>query len=483
MLYNKKNGKVSSNEEVVQPEVKPNDVFKDESVTREAVSNKSNNSFLGAGGVNNFLNGRRSNFLNNSNKNEAISNLTNAMIKSFPEDPQDRYKLHIFSRDRFTGLGYSAVVVSGKDMKQNTVCYFTFILEETGRPCQTIKDINMEISAAKMKRGAVPAIYTTGDAINSILINIIEDTISSEYNGATLYGIDGMVVDAIGDQENARLLGEKLALISSNACSLFLDDFLGRVTNKANLAAISNNRDIRLKYEHDFVKRDIIGLNDTVNRADFTISLIASANEIQNGGPHGQGDQQSLASACGYVDAMPTLKQNGALALAPVLNITSMDAAGHNLPGMMLSIMTALVMSRTDLMLTALLPDDAAPLNQNGGLNLLTALGNGMEPGSPVIIDLLDKTLNGNDVNELIKRIFSLPFMFATDIECFGALSHAQSAFTVASAPGNSGMANGKVQAAKDIIKVCNELTNGSFPLNFDTDRIFAGTGVVIPLG
>lgn len=383
-------------------------------------------------------------------------------------------------------LSYSCVFVSMK--LNNEISYYIILLEKTGRAPLEAQSMMAELNNAQRQPGSFPSIYTTDDAINTILHNEIIAALQDNYGNMKIKSADGIVLPA--EHDNIEDLAPMLAKLAYDACILTLNiGSNGAVDDLDMVVAIDkfksqNNKKIR--YE-SIMSRQI--RNNALNkpvRSDWTIDLTLVDTSAYAQSLNMENTKSVITRTSGFVDALPEeviLPQAPgvynnqiikSIQCRPHIIVTSNSAESPTIGYMLLGLISSLVMTKREMWLGALRPTD--PKNHVGALNVITKI----DDGEGAKLDLTNKKYSMEEVYAVISRMFPLEPVISVDIESFGPQSFYMSALTAASQSSNI---LARENASKMIIQTAHHLTHGLFPIDFNPNEIFAHDSILVPMG
>lgn len=378
-------------------------------------------------------------------------------------------------------LAYSCIVVSLA--KDSDINYFTIMLENTGRAPMTAQDVMTEVNIAAKANAQRPTIYTTDDAIDSVLHQVIQSVLQAEYGANyTFRSVEGLVFrNEVQDPQN---LYPQLAAIAYNAC--VVESELETGERKDLNIENANNRSHGKSLRIDSFMSKAIANNEVGSpvRSDFKIELNMVDNTQNITSLNLQNSMVPLTKTAGFVDAIPEMVQVGAVNNAPVNGIrlrphivlTDFNLKVPTVGYSMLAITSALVMTNKNMWVSSLLPKDSKNV---GALNLLTNIeGNQNSIGDR--IDFSKKSYKPEDVYQGIQTMFSLDPVVSVDVDSFGPQTFFTSILSTIAQPSASVE---KQAASQHLIDTLVWLTSGRFPRDFNPAEIFVGSGVVLPSG
>lgn len=408
------------------------------------------------------------------NKNQTITNKPKVTILD----------KEVITTNSGVKLAYSAIVVSLA--KDNAVNYYTILLENTGRAPLTAQDIMSEVNmAAKTNQGRA-SIYTTDDAIDTILHQVIQSVLVNDYgNNYQFRSVEGMVFR--NDIQDIQTLYPRLAAIAYNAC--IVEAMLSGSDVKDINIETANHKSHGKSLRIDSVMGKGISLNEIGSpvRTDFKIDLNIMDNNQSVTSLNLQNSKIPLTKTGGFVDAIPELtmlpNMSGmttnpmqALRLRPHIILTDFNVAIPTIGYSMLALVSALVMTNKNMWVSALLPKDSKNI---GALNVMTNIeGNANSIGEK--IDFSKKTYKPEDVYQGIRTMFSLDPVVSVDVDSFGPQTFFTSILSTIAQPSNS---DEKLAASSHFIETLSWLTSGRFPRDFNPAEIFVSSGVVLPSG
>ena len=419
---------------------------------------------------------------------EYVNKLSQAIVEVYKQIPvSERPKVSILDKTVIGNLGYSSIVMHHKTTS-GVINYFIALLEGTGDLPKTAEQIIAEVSAASKQTGQIPYVFTTSDAIDSILHEEVLRALHIEYSANDEFkSVDAVVVPATQhDNENIAI---NIAAIGFNAVTIdgLLSD--GKVADFNITLAKRKSPNTMLRFDSNMFKQTVTNEVDAPVRADWQIELnaISANNNIIS--PNMRDGKIKLTHVAGFTDAipeeiavptMPGMPVTTQLRLHPHHIVTSNGVQTPTPAMMLLGVVSSLVMTNESMWLAALLPEDGKKaLHNTGALNLITNL-EGEQNGIGKVLDLSKNKITVDGAYALIKQMFTLGSIVSYDVESYGPQTYYTSALAVAAEPGQS---QAKLAAASDIIDAANWLTNGNFPDDFNPNEIFTSAGVVVPLG
>ena len=417
----------------------------------------------------------------------AIAKVMQEMYANLPAQP----KINIFDRERMPNLAYSCIVVS---LPVNTtegedVFYHVVLLESTG--AEPMKASDIVSAAASMMRDPSHQgrIYTTDDAINGKLHNIICSELAVSYPKANLVSTDGVVVHT--NTLEVQDLAMRLAAIAYNAVHTESKLASGEVADLNLREAISESGRSMFKLESNLYHTTVANLIGSPVRQDFKIDLV----EVEQGNNFelNADTRRHLVSVAGYIDAIrediaipvqPGFPAVSTARLHPNIIIANNDTVTPTQGFMSLGMAAATVMARPEMWLQSLGSIDAKSPNSPGSLNIITNIENS-QSGAGVALDFSPKTVTTDEHYATLKQMYSMSPIISCDVESYGPQSYYSSVLAAAAAPetNSPNSAQSRQDAKYEIIETCAQLTNGNFPVDFNINDIFATTGIVVPLG
>jgi len=410
----------------------------------------------------------------------AISKVMSEMYAALPNAP----KVNIFDRERMNNLAYSCIVVSTPNAN-NDICYHISLLEGTGGDPMTASSIVAEATRAMRDPNQSARIYTPDDAINSRLQTIVLGELVKTYGAdSTFISTDGLVVHTSSLEIND--LAMRVAAIAYNAVNTEAVLSSGEVADLNLVEAMGESGRSQFKLETSLYHTTATGLVGTANRQDFKVGLVEV--DHTNSFELNAATERRLASVSGHIEAIrediPVPVQPGmppvtTTRLHPNLVLNSIDTVSPTQGFMFLGLAAGSVMSNPELWLQSLASIDAKSPNNPGGLNTITNIENA-QGGVGAVLDFSSKSVTPDEHYAALKRMYSLSTVLSMDIESFGAQSYHTSLLAAAASPDSSKSRN---DALTEIVETCYQMTNGNFPIDFNTNDIFATSGIVIPMG
>ena len=428
--------------------------------------------------------GSRDMFLMSANQgSEYTLNIAKTIIEAYKNIPgTTKPRVSVLDKEVINNLAYSAIVVSIKH--NDEVSYFTVLLEATGRKPMKAADIISEINAATKVVGSRPKIFTTDDAIDSVLHQEIKTALVKEYNINTIMSVDGLVIPT--EHGDITIIANNIAAIAYNACAIDALITSGDMKDLNIFDAKTKVPGSVLRLESNMSKTTAISETGAPVRADWKVDLNLVDTTSQVTSLNLQNNKVTLARTAGFVDAIaeevltPTLPghpANVSVRLRPHIVITSDNVNTPTTGYMLLGLISSLVMTNKNMWLAAVMPKDNK--HNVGALNILTNLDNNANRVGSVL-DLSGKKTTTDEVYALIKQMFALDPIVSFDVASFGAQTYYTSILATAAQPGNS---KSKMNAARELVQVASWLTAGNFPSDYPLNEIFANNGVIVPTG
>lgn len=376
---------------------------------------------------------------------------------------------------------YSYIVVSLK--AQDTVTYFILLLEATGRRPLKADDIMRgydEIS--KGQTNDRHKIYTADDTITVYIHRLVKQIISKDQGITDLDNIrtvDGCILPS--DHEDFVKIAPKVAQMCLQACylELVLLKKLKALTDLNIYTAVKANPGSYFKYDAYISKQIKHNPLHSPIRCDWILELNAIKKSQSDDVFNVANSRETVTRVGGFIESIPeeyTANENNMLVtkvgFKPNIIITSNEGSKSTLGFVILGLMSGLIMSREDMYLKVLRPED----NQNvGALNIYSKLN-----GKAEKINLADKSYTPEQVYAFLKLLYCLPPVISMDIESYGPETFSQSALSKACSPQHDSKT---MLAAEYILDTVKTLTNNKFPSDFPVENIFSAQGIVVPLG
>ena len=409
---------------------------------------------------------------------------------------EDAKQLNVTLLDKnvTAGLAYSYIVVSR--LVDKTISYFVIILEATGREPMTAEEIIAEYNSVIKTKQSSRNLYTTGEAINTYLREMIVERLQGVYKDSEKYSFvsaDALTIPFVLDDVD--LISPIAGSIAYNALSV-LNASKDPSRTDLNIA-IGNRETGNAVLETSSSIGRTTSTDELGNpiRSDFKLELGVRQNTNTGNVNYAEelnkvNSNTVLTKVCGFVEAYPEELQmplpNGAIArqtrLHPQIVLTYIGAAKPTIGFMLFGLVSSLIMTNKDMWLANLLPDGSK--YNVGVLNAITDIeGN----GSYEVLDLdasagkgKEKKYNADKIYSLVNEMFKLSPIISVDVPDYGPNTFYMSVLSAAA----SGVNNANTQGAlKTIIETAHVLTNGNFPLNYNPAEIFLHEGVLVPLG
>lgn len=416
----------------------------------------------------------------------AGSEFTNSIAKTINESYKTlgyQAKVHILDKETSTyeHLAYSTIVVSLK--KKSDVAYFIVLVEATGRKPVTADGIIKDIQSYQRGMNNIDnryVVYTTDDAIDSVLHNDIGAILKATYGeDVRLISVEGLVLS----HHSSENTWPNIAALAYNSCMVELNLISGEL-NDLNIAEANNKTpNARLKIDTAISRSHTKDLLEKPVRSDWRLELSLTANNNKAHSLNAKNSKATLVITNGFVDAIPEeipLPQQyfgapaqSVMRFRPHIITTAINTATPTVNFMLLGLITSTIMVNKNMWLPAINAKD----NKNiGALNVLANLNN--EPqGLP--LDLTNKKYSPQDVYNVVGQMFTMAPLFSVDIDNFGIGSGYSSVLAVAGDRSNKA----RVDAAREIIEAAHWLTNGVFNKAFDVNKIFSFDAVPVPTG
>lgn len=390
----------------------------------------------------------------------------------------------VLDKESTANIAYSAIVVSLQ--KGNVVSYFTILLEGTGRKPLTAGEVAAEWQTAIKVPNSNITVYTTDDAFDNILFGQITSALAVNYgNNVSYVSVDGLILRHA--HMDIKLLAQFLAATAYNACAVKHE--LWESEEDINIQGfLAENKDKTLKIDSTISKAAMKNEIGYPVRCDWLLSLNLIDNKPMVQSINLQNNKINLAMVGGFIDAIPevinvpsALGMAGAVTqqirLHPNIVITSTSLNKPTLGNLLLGIATSATMLNPNMWLAPLRLMEGK--TGYGSLNLFTNLENAQNGvGAKYVLD--PKKYSVEEIQNILKNMFTLAPVLSMDIESYGANTFISSAFPA----GAKGKADAnKTAACQLIVKTINWLTSGAFPADFPINEIFNSEGIVIPLG
>lgn len=407
---------------------------------------------------------------------EYTLSLGNAVKEVYKNIPGQKPRVSILDRDTITNLAYSAIVISTKS--NNSVNYYTIILEATGRQPMKAGEVIAELNTTRTP-GTRPMIFTIDDAYDGILMGVIEDTLAKEYGSVDMTSVDGMVV--YRNSGDVTAIAAKVAALGYNATLIETMLANGEVKD-LNIAqhrqAIANGA---VRITSDMSRTTMVDEVGAPVRADFKIELGLADLSGQSSSINAGTSRKVLARVSGFVDAIPEeipvpTQPNQPPAtivrMHPHIIITS-DAVATPSPGyMLLGLIAGTVMVNNNMWLGCVTPHNK---NDTGALNLHTNLD-----GNRTVLELGSKKTTPEEMYGILTQMYSLAPIISFDVPSFGPQTFFTSILSAAASPAAN---KTKESALRRLVQIAVRLTDGAFPSDFPINEIFVNSGVVVPCG
>lgn len=482
-----------------------NNVFKEEKVnvnnsnvnTGNGMFNQAAN-FLGLGGTN-------FGFIPMKEGSEYTSKVSKAIEDAFKKmsKPMSGVDPFIVTLDNSiqTRMVYSVIAIVNR-ISETEFHYHYLILEATGTQPFTAREVADKLNNARKQyqnNKAVVDVYVPGDANNATLHNSIVGILKNKFNLANkqieLVSLDGMVL--FREVELTDELYKRIATISYNA-------LWGEYFNNSNNGGASFNittyrekggkdqspiKGLQFVNENtgNRVSTDALGMPV---RADFKIALESQFYNTNSLDINSRGAQIYLTNIKGFVDPIPVeigrdvntgygVQKVFFKKFKPNIVVTGIDGVLPTTEFMLLGLTSAVVESNITQWPSSL------NMNTAGSLNVFTDLSGVVAEGKAVVGEKLNFAKQPFDKTfKLIREMFDPEPMISCDVQASGPETFYTSILAIAASPAtDANSLSNQETARKGIISAAHALTNGKFPMNFPLDRIFVGSGVLVPVG
>lgn len=389
--------------------------------------------------------------------------------------------IQVLDKAVIPGLAYSSIIVSMR--KDTRVSYFVVLLAATGALPMTAKSFMAGLEIAE-KTKTKADVFTIDDAIDDKLDMKVRQALSEAYGGNMKFiSVEALIVP--GSVTVAQQVTDAAATIAYNACCADAEITSG--IPDVTIPEVFGDRDYVVRINHRFPKSNAVIAHDAIGspvRADFTLELVSSPIRKSTVSLNDIEQPIKYADLTGFIEMIPEATNVSAgqgqplvpgIRLRPNIVVTSIGGLWPTTGFSMLSIMTALLMSKQEMWLGVLAP--RADYNI-GNLNLFTNIE--FNPQGGVAHDLTNKKLSQEEVYGAIKKMASLDPVISIDVPSFGPETHYLSALATAA---SSLDRTERINASKEIIATLHSMTDGKFPSDFPTDRIFAFEGIDVPTG
>lgn len=407
----------------------------------------------------------------------------------------------VLDNSLYTNLDYSVIVVSA--LLGKAICYYSVILEATGRSSFTAKEITDELEAAKrnpVQQNRYVDVYVPGDCNDVNLHSQIEEVLFGKYHGAEeVISLDGHVF--FKDLEVSRDSITRTTVLAYNA--IYAQAVIENGFKDLNISYAmtpSNNNDGTSKTGQPLIRSMRALANTSVPtstsevgtpvRSNWQLALEAqcSTRSGRQSERNNRGVSLMLSRSTGFIEAIPQEADVQAYPGGPVMKkkqfvpnivITSVAPQAPMTGYLLLSIISSIIMTDSNMWLAAL------DVKNAGALNLFTDLTNAVGTGKSPVGEKMDFTKQGFEkYYPLLKEMFGTQPLVSVDAESFGPQTFYTSILTAAAAPAVSKeTADMKRAASEMLIDAAVWLTNGLFPKDFNPDSIFVSEGIVIPTG
>lgn len=413
-----------------------------------------------------------------------------AAVEKFLENSEEFIKsanrdvlLYKFSKEEFTFLEYSNVVVAKKS--QNRIVYFIIQLASTGIAGQTPRAIlDFEMSKNDpFRKSKESYIVLPASAIEDNLRNEIETTISDmESNVSEFVFVGGHIIHATEDITEIAVSALSMADAINN---IEVTELV--ITNSysdASLyeeAKLKDVRDLKLGQSTEPIK--MLG---GVRHQTFNTMLSLRDNKENQGINLGNGSIE-LAKTHGFVDVNVYEKQISMLdqtgrpvnttnfVFFPSVVINTMELAVPTTGATLIALAQSAVISQGKRWVKVLSESTGAGKN----IGVLESIKNQAVSGKTKIVDLTSSNFTAQDREKYIMDNMEDVCPILMDVPGFGFGTMPMTIYAIASSSSNTDAA----AAREEIIQVAHEVSGGKFPIDYDDNAIFAGPSFKLPIG
>lgn len=389
-------------------------------------------------------------------------------------------------------LAYSCIVVSSHI--GNKMYYYSIVLESTGKAPLDAEEITKELQNLarqpyNVDRNIDAAIKTATpqDANDSNMHDVIKSFLSTKYSIHKFTNVNGLVLP------NFDLDVDSVAYNLANAATkavLVENLIIDQGNADINITTAMANTKGKMEYEVSYQGNNMFNAVGNPIRTDFLLKLgvFPKIDAAERRSINVMGKGKLVTEVGGYVEVIPeevAFEVAGSTVpmvktvLKPNIVGTLLAAQEPTPSNLLLCVASLKVMADKNMYIPALNIRDA---NANvGSLNIYsninnTPLGQGQKPER---LDLSSPELATDQVYQILNDMFTEYPNVSVDIEAFGPDSYLASILYDAA----SGVGNGSLAAARDIVAAASLMTDGHFPSDFDPNKIFVGPATILPAG
>ncbi len=378
-------------------------------------------------------------------------------------------EVNVYSKNTFTNLEYSALVVSVEESKKRV--FFTLLIEATGTNHVTPESFLENVYQNRLA-------FVPTDAVNDRLFETIIEDMRTKSPDVEFIPLDGIMPRSEVDIKD-KDIGEALGSEAFNTCILFLKKALGELPEidlKVDLREANGDLTVsEMSYTESAA--DIFGNKRYVN---WGLDLMLSSRDKQTV-VNARGNTVSMASIKGHIQFVPTVTpentQSGPIERKSIYPIIVTSVIETEIPTLSYALMA--------ISLSSLMADGyrwinpvIANLSPGKDAGVFNKFVNIINEQKPKAFDLSDKKRTRKEKSQLISQMVSNTPVIALEIQAFGENTASLSAFSVAAS--NTGSSE---KAKREIINTLVEMTSGEFPANFNQNDIFGGAAAVMPDG
>lgn len=385
----------------------------------------------------------------------------------------------------------------------NRVLYVPFTFAHLGKSTDTVESIIAKYGDPTVNKFGKFKPDLFANTVDDIYFDIIKDKLRNKINGLTnstkFVCLDPKIFsDLLSNQEDIPALAGRIVDIATTAISteylvtlknVFQDtrisDIVGNDSTEPKSLKI--NIEYRGAYDPNVSVQNIRNQMGSPNRADFHTTLYSASMGMA---PNSNSRNKTAANinilgVSGYVDMIPAVvpNVNGGSILKFIPNVIATETSTRfpTIQNKLLSLVTLYLMVGRNYILYPIMANrntstkDTEITSSVGNLNILA---NALGEDNPKALNFASGKMTEESIVNYIKDIVMLDRpLISMDITNYTADSYIESVFLYAAAGGKYADV-----ARKQIVKAAHELTNGQFPLDFDTNKIFANT-IDIPSG
>lgn len=413
---------------------------------------------------------------------EITNNLKNSLVEIFKNVPKNvQVSVIPFDREQVSGFYFSCIAVAVSFAGTKRVAFYALILEGTNSPIPPV-------NSALYNGGSVEITRLASNAADNELYRRIKESLQKKFPENEVIAVDSCVVPRdfdIKDQDQVRRIAAMATLACGNELTTTAPNFkdiniqdLARYAGRSLNILINYGRTSKFDQVGNPVRSDV--------RCVFKASSPTKNNDLAVNTPE---TSTLLAEVNGFIDVVyvggnevnPYMPQQQVKLdnYAARMVITDLDRLnGYTIPNMLLALSTVSVLSRDNYWMLAFRPQsqnrDAVDITDIGALGYELDFTHNPETAYKKIETKSD-SFDTSMLARYLTTILKPKIIVSMDIPDAGPQTWYSRIFAAGT--------RGTVAALRKIVLAANQLTNGSFPANYDINNIFIDTNNRVHLG